>query len=660
MTETGQEVTMASRRQSQAPATKSRPAKQATPQRAPQSANGQSAAKPSPFPPIADYAFLSDCHTGALVAPDGSVDWLCLPRFDSPSVFGSLLDREAGSFRFGPFGINVPTWRAYVPGTNVIETTWKTPTGWVVVRDALTLGPTTGPDTVTPHTRPPADNDAEHMLVRTAECLDGHVEMEVVCEPVFNYGRVTATWSIANSGCHCADTTGEGLTVRLQTDLSLGIEGSRVRGRHVIRPGEKIFCALSWADGLVVPTDEDDAIRRIDVTVKFWRDWLDGARIPDHRFREAIQRSTLAVKGLTYMPTGATVAALTTSLPETPGGERNWDYRFSWMRDSTFTLQALHWMNLDWEADEFMQFVTDLEPNSDGGLQIMYGIGGERDLKESTLDHLSGYAGAQPVRVGNGAYNQHQNDVFGAVLDAVLLHTNRSQRLPRRLWPVVEAQAEGATRVWRHPDQGIWEARGKPQHYVSSKLMCWVALDRAAKLADVRGDGELSERWAATADQIRADILQNGVSSRGVLRQHYATESLDASTLLVPLFGFLPGDDERTRNTVLAIADDLTENGFVLRYRTDETDDGLSGREGTFLICSFWLVSALSMIGENQRARDQFERLLRIASPLGLYAEEFDDRTGYHLGNFPQAFSHLALIEAAGRIILAERLKELF
>jgi GH15 family glucan-1,4-alpha-glucosidase len=307
-----------------------------------------------------------------------------------------------------------------------------------------------------------------------------------------------------------------------------------------------------------------------------------------------------------------------------------------------------------------MEFVTDLEPNSDGGLQIMYGIGGERNLTESTLDHMSGYAGAQPVRIGNGAYNQHQNDVFGAVLDAVLLHTNRSQRIPRRLWPVVQAQAEGATRVWRHPDQGIWEARGKPQHYVSSKLMCWVALDRAAKLADVRGDAELSERWASTADQIRADILENGVSSRGVLRQHYETDALDASTLLAPLFGFLPGEDERMHNTVMAIADELTENGFVLRYRTDETDDGLSGKEGTFLICSFWLVSAMSMVGENQRARDQLERLLRIASPLGLYAEEFDVDTGYHLGNFPQAFSHLALIEAAGRIILAERLEELF
>ena len=358
------------------------------------------------------------------------------------------------------------------------------------------------------------------------------------------------------------------------------------------------------------------------------------------------------------MPTGATVAAATTSLPETPGGERNWDYRFTWIRDSTFTLQALHFLNLDWEADEFMQFVADLEPNDDGGLQIMYGIDGRRDLTESTRDELTGYAGAHPVRLGNGAFDQRQNDVFGAALDSILLHARRSQRLSRRLWPVVEAQAKCATDVWGNPDQGIWEARGEPQHYVSSKLMCWVALDRAAKLAEIRGDRDLPATWRATADEIKADILEHGVRD-GVLRQHYDTDSLDASTLLAALFGFLPADDERLRKSVEAIADDLTEDGFVLRYRTGETDDGLSGKEGSFLICSFWLVSALSIVGDQQRARDLMERLLSVASPLGLYAEEFDTGTGRHLGNFPQAFSHLALIEAAARIVLAERIAEI-
>jgi GH15 family glucan-1,4-alpha-glucosidase len=286
----------------------------------------------------------------------------------------------------------------------------------------------------------------------------------------------------------------------------------------------------------------------------------------------------------------------------------------------------------------------------------MYGIDGHKDLTESTRDDLSGYAGARPVRLGNGAFDQRQNDVFGAVLDSILLHTRKSERLPRRLWPIVQSQAECASKVWSQPDQGIWEARGAPQHYVSSKLMCWVALDRAAQLAEIRGDSELQGKWRDTAEEIRADILAHGVSKQGFLRQHYETDSLDASTLLAALFGFLPGDDARLRATVKAISEDLTENGFVLRYRTDETDDGLSGKEGTFLICSFWLVSALAVVGEVQSARDLMERLLRIASPLGLYAEEFDADTGRHLGNFPQAFSHLALIEAAARIVVFERL----
>ena len=306
-----------------------------------------------------------------------------------------------------------------------------------------------------------------------------------------------------------------------------------------------------------------------------------------------------------------------------------------------------------------MQFIADLERDDDGGLQIMYGIDGRRDLTESQIDELSGYAGAHPVRIGNGAFNQRQNDVFGAALDSVLLHTRRSQRLPRRLWPLIRAQAECAQAVWRKPDQGIWEARGKPQHYVSSKLMCWVAMDRACKLATIRGEGDLAADWSKVADEIKADILEHGVDKRGVLVQHYGTESLDASTLLAALFGFLPATDERLRASVLAIADELTENGFVLRYRTDETDDGLSGKEGTFVICSFWLVSALAIIDEMQRARDLMTRLIKVASPLGLYAEEFDVATGRHLGNFPQAFSHLALVEAAGTIIVAERVEEL-
>jgi GH15 family glucan-1,4-alpha-glucosidase len=358
------------------------------------------------------------------------------------------------------------------------------------------------------------------------------------------------------------------------------------------------------------------------------------------------------------MPTGASVAALTTSLPETPGGERNWDYRYTWIRDSTWLLRALHYLLLDWEADEFMQFIADLDRTEDGGLQIMYGIDGRRDLTESVREDLSGYGGARPVRVGNGAFGQRQNDVFGAALDSVLLHSRHSQRIPRRLWPLVQAQADCATAVWREPDQGIWEARGKPRHYVSSKLMCWVALDRAAQLADIQGRTDLAAGWTETAAEIESDVVEHGVDERGVLRQHYDTDALDASTLLAAIFGFLPADDPRLRATVLAVADELSENGFVLRYRTEETDDGLSGREGTFVICSFWLVSALTIIGETPRARELMERLVKAASPLGLFAEEFDVATGRHLGNFPQAFSHLALVEAAARLVVVEGLAE--
>ena len=330
------------------------------------------------------------------------------------------------------------------------------------------------------------------------------------------------------------------------------------------------------------------------------------------------------------------------------------------MRDSTFTLQALHCLNLDWEADEFMQFVADLEPQrgrrAADHVRDRRAAGSHRDAPR----RAAGYAGARPVRIGNGAFDQRQNDVFGAVLDSVLLHTRRSQRLPRRLWPLVQAQAECAIAVWRKPDQGIWEARGKPQHYVSSKLMCWVALDRAAKLAAIRGDADLAHGLAGrrprrsrptswrTASTSAACCASTTTPTRSTPRRCWRRSS-----------GSCPATDERLRASVLAIADELTENGFVLRYRTDETDDGLSGKEGTFLICSFWLVSALAIIGEMQRARDLMERLLRIGSPLGLYAEEFDVDTGLHLGNFPQAFSHLALIEAAARIVLAERLAEL-
>jgi GH15 family glucan-1,4-alpha-glucosidase len=610
----------------------------------------------SPFPPIAEYAFLSDCHTAALVAPDGTVEWLCPPRFDSPSVFAAMLDRSAGGFRFGPSNIGVPAGRRYEPGTNILETTWMTPTGWLVVRDALVIGRWREREqgSRTAHTRPPTDFDAHHVLVRTVECLHGQVQLELLCEPMFDYGRNPAVWTPVEGQAQSADATDGEQTVRLCTDLRLGIEGSVVRARHRLRQGDRAYCSLSWSKLLDGPASHEEAVAALETTSEYWRTWLAVGKFPDHRWRGHLQRSALTLKGLTYAPTGAVIAAATTSLPETPGGERNWDYRYTWMRDATFTLWGLSALGLSWEADDFIQYVADLERNEDGGLQIMYGVGGERDLPERTLDHLTGYEGAQPVRVGNDAYSQRQNDVFGAVLDSLYLHQKEYGHNSQRLWPIVESQVECALKTWREPDQGIWEARGAARHYVSSKLMCWVAMDRGARLAARRGRSRLADEWREVANEIHSEILERGVDERGVFTQHYDTDALDASTLLMPLVRFLPGDDPRIRRTVLAVADELSDNGLVLRYKVDETDDGLTGEEGAFLICSFWLVSALLEIGERKRGRQLCERLLSLASPLDLYAEELDAATGRHLGNFPQAFTHLALINAVMHVIRDE------
>jgi GH15 family glucan-1,4-alpha-glucosidase len=349
------------------------------------------------------------------------------------------------------------------------------------------------------------------------------------------------------------------------------------------------------------------------------------------------------------------LAAATASLPETPGGARNYDYRYSWLRDSTFLLWGLYTLGFDREADDFFYFLTDLaEQHAD--LQIMYGIGGERELTEEVLEHLSGYDGARPVRIGNGAWDQRQHDVWGVLLDSVALHVRSGDELDDRSWPLLAHQVDAALAHWREPDQGIWEVRGPPQHFTASKVLCWVAADRGAKLAELRGDRDTSARWRAAADEIHADVCANGTDGRGVFRQHYETTALDASALLILLLGFLPADDPRVRATVLAIADELTENELVLRYRVEEIDDGFTGEEGSFTICSFWLVSALTEIGEVSRARALCEKLLSYASPLHLYAEELDPHTGRHLGNFPQAFTHLALIDAVVRLIRADEL----
>jgi GH15 family glucan-1,4-alpha-glucosidase len=356
------------------------------------------------------------------------------------------------------------------------------------------------------------------------------------------------------------------------------------------------------------------------------------------------------------------MAAATTSLPETPGGARNWDYRFTWIRDSSFMLRALYRLGYDWDAIEYFGFILDAVTGGDLNrppeLQIMYGIGGERDLTEKTLDHLSGYEGARPVRIGNGAWNQQQHDVWGMILDAIDIQFRRQAgQIVAPVWEGLASFVEDALEHWREPDQGMWEIRGAPKHFTESKVMCWVAAARGADLAEERGDDKRAQRWRAGADKIKADVLAKDVSSKGVFRQHDKTDDLDASLLLLPIMGFLPPDDDRIKATVLAIADELTEDGLVLRYKTDQTDTGFSGKEGTFTICSFWLVSALAMIGETERAHALCQKLLSFAGPLLLYAEEIDATTGQHLGNFPQAFSHLALIDALTRLIDAEETK---
>jgi GH15 family glucan-1,4-alpha-glucosidase len=611
----------------------------------------------SPFPSIAEYGFLSDCETTALVAPSGNVEWLCLPRMDSASVFAAVLDRSAGGFRIGPADMTVPAARRYLPGTLVLETSWGTPTGWIIVRDVLLMGPWhhNHDERSKTHRRAPTDYDAEHVLLRTVRCVNGEVQVTMDCEPMFDYGRRPARWDYTDRGYHqgVAGADGTDVRLRLTTDLRLGFEGGRATARTLIKEGDTRYVALSWTEH-EPPHDYAEAYRRLVWTAHHWQHWLARGKFPDHHFRGHLERSALTLKGLTFAPTGALAAAATTSLPETPGGERNWDYRYSWIRDSTFALWGLYTLGFDWEANDFFCFIADVAEGADD-LQVMYGIGGERDLTETVLDHLGGYEGARPVRVGNDAFRHRQNDVWGAVLDSVYLHTTSRDRLDERIWPILKRQVENAIANWREPDRGIWEVRGEPRHFTSSKVMCWVALDRGAKLARLREEHNVAKRWQAIADEIHADVLANAVDERGVLTQHYDTAELDASVLLAPLVGFLPGDDPRVHATVLAIADELTIDDLVLRYRTTKTDDGLSGEEGTFAICSFWLVSALTAVGEHARARRLCQKLLSFAGPLGLYGEEIDPHSGRHLGNFPQAFTHLALINAVFHVIHAEQ-----
>ena len=618
------------------------------------------------FPPIADYAFLSDCENSCLVAPTGAVEWLCLPRPHDPSVFGTLLDRAAGSFRLAPVDSAVPAHRQYIPGTMVLATTWQTRGGWLVVADFLAVAPWyRNEERSDLHRRTPGDYDARHVLVRTATCLHGNVDVVLNCEPSFDYGREDAEWAYTGPTYDSVATMNPAYPqLTLTGDMRFGIEGRAVRARHRLSEGEMTFAVLSWGEAAPTTLEQVESWRA--ETSRYWRDWIDGGRFPDHPWRELLQRSALTLKGLTYAPTGALLAAPTTSLPENPGGSRNWDYRFTWIRDAAFTLRALHALGFDTEADDFLAFLGDvLEPATSlgprdararGNLQVLYPVDGEPMQPETTLEHLTGYVGSRPVRTGNAAYNQQQSDILGAIVNCVFEHTRSRDTLSERSWRIVVQAVETALKCWREPDRGIWEIRGEPQHFTFSKVMCWVAADRGARLAALRGERERTDAWWNAAQEMREDICANAVSDQGLFTQVYGSDELDASLLVLPLVGFLPATDERIRKTVLTIADELNEGAFVYRYWTDTTDDGLGGEpEGCFNVCSFWLVSALVEIGEVERARAHCEKLIGAASSLGLYGEELDPTTARHLGNFPQALTHLSLINAVLHVIEAEQ-----
>jgi GH15 family glucan-1,4-alpha-glucosidase len=508
---------------------------------------------PSPYPPIADYGFLSDCEVTALIAPSGNVEWMCLPRMDSPSVFGAVLDRGAGGFRLGPADVMVPASRRYLPGTMILETSWGSGGGWIIVRDLLLIGPWHHENDRS-HTfrRAPTDYDADHVLLRTVRCVTGEVQLVMDCEPAFDYGRKRAHWEFTDRGYHQGVARADGIDVELTltTDLRIGFEGPRAVARTLMKQGDTRFCALSWSKH-PPPTSYKEAYDRVVWTAHHWQHWLARGTFPDHRWRSHLERSALTLKGLTYANTGAMVAAPTTSLPETPGGQRNWDYRYCWIRDSAFTLWALYTLGFDWEAGDFFAFIEDVAESSEE-LQIAYGVGGEQDLEEKVLDHLHGYDGARPVRIGNAAFRQQQHDVWGAVIESAYLHTKSRDHLDERLWPILVRQVEAALTHWREPDAGIWEVRGEPKHFTSSKVMCWVAAERGSRLAVIREEWEHAERWQAAAREIHDDICKNAVDSRGVFTQHYGSTALDASLLLMPMMRWtrpaLQGRRDRRRS----------------------------------------------------------------------------------------------------------------
>jgi GH15 family glucan-1,4-alpha-glucosidase len=603
------------------------------------------------FPAIGDLAFLSDGEVAALIAPTGNVEWLCLPVIDSPSVFGTLLDRGAGRFRVAPPGATVPAGRRYLLASMVVETTWMTATGLLMVRDALALTSWRHTERSTGQLRPPGDTQAAHLLLRTFKCVHGAVDVVVECEPMFDYGAVPARWSYDGSGYHHATAHGaeHSPDLRLETSLRLGFEGGRAAARTRLRQSERAFVALCWSDG-VAPSSVDDAFAAVEETSNHWRRWVGGGSFPDHPWRVHLHRSALTLKALTHAPTGAVVASPTTSLPRVPGGRRNWDLRYSFVRESAWALRALYALGFAWEADDFLSFLVETT-STDRPLQNFVRVTGDDAPEEIELAHLTGYDGARPVRAGNAAARYAQHDVPGALLDAAVVPALARRQLSNSVWRLVRREVENVVERWGEPDQGIWSLRAEPQHYTTSKVMCWVAIDRGAWLAELRGRSEQAHDWRAARDEIAADVLTRGVAGRGTFREHYDSDELDASLLIIALVGFLPPDDERVRRTVLMIERELSAGGLVLRRRT-QPGEPIVGEAVT--VCSWWLVAALTTIGELDRARGLAERLLAYGGGLGLYAEHIDPRSGRQLGNFPHALTHLALIDALLRLMRAD------
>jgi alpha,alpha-trehalase len=615
----------------------------------------QPAAAPSgergAFTPIGEYGLLADCNSAALVSRDGSIDWLCLPRYDADAIFARILDPDGGHWSIRPAG-QYRVERRYAPGSLVVETTFTTSDGVVRVRDAMAFAAgQRGHD---------LGFDAPHEVLRLVEGVSGSVELDMELVPRPEYGLVRPLVRVVDGG---AKTFGGPNRIEVSSSVPLDLRDAGLHASFAVSAGQRLGFAIVWAPPEQHvpprPTAPDEVAARVDDVVEAWRSWDAEHDVYAGPHRDLVRHSARVLKGLTYRPTGAIVAAPTTSLPETVGGERNWDYRFAWIRDSSLTLEALYVGACTDEAEEFVSFMTSAAGGG-ASLQIMYGIGGEHDLSERVLGHLRGWRDSAPVRVGNGAWDQVQLDVYGELLNMIYVYRERLGELHPEIQAFVSELADTAARRWHETDSGIWEMRGEPRHHLSSKVLCWVALDRAVKLApSLGGHGVKAAAWEMERDAIRAAILERGWSEHAQsYAQSFDAHELDGAALLMPIYGFLPATAPRMRSTIDAIARDLTEDGLVLRYRAQEglNADGLTGEEGTFVICSFWLVSCLAMAGEVERAEALFEQLAGYANDLGLLGEEIDTANGEQLGNFPQAYSHIGLITAAYEIDKAKGL----